>query len=261
MAELTDIHSHLIHGTPDGPGSLDESLSVIRMEYSMGMRHQFVTPAIDSTESGRALEIIAERLEELKAHAGIEFPELTLHVGYTVKPVFDLAKAVLSGAPLTMAGTRYILIDPNCDVCDTLGPLFDSLLSGGFVPIIASPERIKRYRRDPSILEGYLRQGALIEIDVPSIMGVRGNDVKDFADRLLALRWVSFAASDNRRKHFESRLFAGYEYLVAHWRKSAADRLLVENGLKLINNEPIDPGEPEPWSPGKKSFFGRLFGK
>ncbi|MBO4548510.1 MAG: hypothetical protein J5758_04765 [Abditibacteriota bacterium] len=261
MAELTDIHSHLIYGTGDGTASRDESLSVIRMEYSMGMRHQFVTPALDSRPDRETLDVIAERMRELQSAAAAEFPDLTLHLGYTLKPLFDIAAALREGAPLTMGGTQYVLIDPACDACGSLGPVFAELLDAGYIPVIAAPERVKRFRQEPSVLEGYLRQGALLSIDIPSIMGLRGKDAMAFADRLISHRWASFAASDNRRKHFESRLFAGYEHIVAKRSKHRADLMLVENGMKLIKGEPVEHDDPEPWTPGKKTFFGRLFGR
>ncbi|MBQ9358440.1 MAG: hypothetical protein IJT95_02745, partial [Abditibacteriota bacterium] len=115
------------------------------------------------------------------------------------------------------------------------------------------------FRNRPHTLEGYLNMGVLLQINIPSLMGEYGGAIKEFANHLISLRWASFAATDNKRKHFEARLFTGYQYLVAHWRKSKADLLLVENGLRLINNEVMENSAAYPWKPVKTSVLGRLF--
>ncbi|MBP5273755.1 MAG: hypothetical protein ILO36_02320 [Abditibacteriota bacterium] len=258
MAELVDIHSHLLAG--DGPGSMDAALGIIRMEYSMGMRHQFCTPVIESPADFGGIEEIKGKMEQLETSCRAEFPDLRLYLGFEVRPSFDIAGALKKGVPLSMAGTRYVLIGPGDDFCRAGAPEILSLIDAGYIPVLAHPEHTRFFRREPEALEGYVSAGVLLQINIPSIMGVYGNEIKEFADQLLRLRWVSFAAADNKKQHFEARLFTGYQYIVANWRKSKADLLLVENGMKLINNETIDNSAAYPWKPVRKPFFKKLFG-
>ena len=41
---IVDFHSHVLPGIDDGSKSVEESLSMLRMEMSQGIRHVVATP-------------------------------------------------------------------------------------------------------------------------------------------------------------------------------------------------------------------------
>ncbi|MBP5273756.1 MAG: hypothetical protein ILO36_02325 [Abditibacteriota bacterium] len=263
ITNLVDVHAHTIPGVDDGSRNEQVSLEILKEEYSMGMRHQFCTPHMNDRSEMEAIPRMKQLLEHLKAACKADCPELNLYLGYELGPDFDILGAMKTeGEKLTMGDTDYILIGPLFSgQSNNMMDMFYDLQTAGYVPILAHPERMGYYQKDPSILQEYVEKGVLLQVNAPSLMGRYGDTTKHFCRELIDHNWVSFVASDNHRAHAESRMYKGYEYISRHWSSELADRLLIENGLKVINNRVIENEEPLGWHKTKKSFWQVLFKK
>ncbi len=260
---LVDIHAHTIPGVDDGSRNEQISLEIFKEEYGLGMRHQFCTPHMNDRSEMEAIPRMKELLEKLKQSCKEDCPELRLYLGYELGPDFDILGAMKSeGEKLTMGDTDYILIGPLFSgFSNNMSDMFYDLQTAGYVPILAHPERMGYYKKDPKILEEYVEKGVLLQVNAPSLMGRYGDETKNFARELIDHNWVSFLASDNHRAHAESRMYKGYEYVSKHWSKELADKLCIDNGLKLIRNGLIENEEPLKWHQTRKSFWQIIFGK
>ena len=62
----TDIHSHLIPGIDDGAKTMEETLTLIKAQYDLGIRKFVTTPHIMSDYFKNTPEIILGGLAEVK---------------------------------------------------------------------------------------------------------------------------------------------------------------------------------------------------
>ena len=144
MSALFDFHSHILPGVDDGSASLEESLTLLRLEAEQGVSHVVATPHFypqyDSPE--RFLER-RERAEKELREALKTHPELpAVSMGAEVYYYHGISNSdVIS--ELTIEGKRCILIEmPGAPWTDTMFRELEALYERrGIVPIIAHLDR------------------------------------------------------------------------------------------------------------------------
>lgn len=112
MHGVVDFHSHILPGIDDGSASLEESISMLRMEAEQGIRHVVATPHFyaqhDSIEEFLERRAEAEQLlrKEMEKHEGL--PRIT--VGAEVYFFRGISQSdVLQ--KLRIGGSAYSLIE------------------------------------------------------------------------------------------------------------------------------------------------------
>ena len=80
--------------------------------------------------------------------AAKEFPDVKLYLGNEVLLCNDMVEKLDAGNILTMANSRYVLIEfyPTEDYA-TIERAISLLLNGGYIPIIAHCERYRAFRK------------------------------------------------------------------------------------------------------------------
>ena len=144
MSALIDFHSHILPGVDDGSASLDETISLLRLEAEQGVTHVVATPHFypqyDSPE--RFLER-RERAEKKLREALKEHPELPgVSMGAEVYYYHGISNSdVIS--ELTIEGKRCILIEmPGAPWTDAMFRELEALYERrGIVPIVAHLDR------------------------------------------------------------------------------------------------------------------------
>ena len=110
--------------------------------------------------------------------------EIELKLGMENHLSLDLPQDFSSGIALSLNNSRYILVEapffgqPNY-MSDTLFQL--QLLD--LVPVLAHPERIEVFQKNPALLVEYLERGMLSQITAGSILGFFGRKVKKFTNQ------------------------------------------------------------------------------
>lgn len=144
MSALIDFHSHILPGVDDGSKSLEETISLLRLEAEQGVTQVVATPHFypqyDSPERFLARRERAEKelREALKAH-----PELPgVSMGAEVYYYHGISNSdVIS--ELTIEGKRCILIEmPGAPWTDTMFRELEALYERrDIVPIVAHLDR------------------------------------------------------------------------------------------------------------------------
>lgn len=144
MDMVTDFHSHILPGVDDGSKSLEESISLLRMEAEQGIPHVVATPHFyarhDTPEKFLKRRTKAEELlrEEMAKHSG--FPRVS--VGAEVAYFRGISESDVL-PQLVVPGGKYILLEMPS------GPWPESIcrelerIRGiwGITPVIAHAER------------------------------------------------------------------------------------------------------------------------
>lgn len=189
-----DCHCHILPGVDDGVSTMEESLSVLSFLEEAGLKTLWLTPHI--------MEDVPNKPDDLKKcfaslkgkYAGSI--ELKLASENMLDTLYE--ERLRSGDILTHGEDRVLVETSTIAPPINFHDMLDCTMKAGYRPILAHPERY-RYM----VMNDYERlhvQGILFQLNLPSILGVYGESVKDKAMALLERGWYSMAGSDCHRQ-------------------------------------------------------------
>ena len=111
----------------------------------------------------------------------------------------------------------------------------------GIIPIIAHPERYEYVKKDINIVDEWINEGALLQSNYGSIVGVYGNKAKKTVKKLLKKNKISLLATDI---HFpDSKIYQNIEKSKNKIKRIIGEEKLIElsitNPKKIIENKEI----------------------
>lgn len=197
----TDLHSHILYGVDDGIATLDESLAVLALEESMGIKNIWCTPHVmdDIPNTTESLRVQFQKLQQ--AYSG----PINLHLAAEYMLDSEFEQRLLYDDLLTI-GDMYVLVEtsmmqPPYNLEDSL----KKIMSRGYRPLLAHPERYRYlnmndYRHLDSI-------GVHFQLNLPSLVGYYGETVQIKANQLLRRGMYKKIGSDcHRLKSLQEQL-------------------------------------------------------
>jgi protein-tyrosine phosphatase len=201
---MLDLHCHLLPGIDDGAPDVETSLAMARIAVQDGIRTIACTPHIypgmydnDAPGIRKAIAALQGRLEE-------EGIGLQLVEGADVHLDSDLASAVRDGRVPTLAGSRYLLLEPPHHVAP---PLFEeqvfALMMAGIVPVITHPERLTWVEDHYDLFMRLVERGTWMQVTAGALTGRHGRRPKYWAERFVGegkAHLLATDAHDTRRR-------------------------------------------------------------
>ncbi|HEY0160262.1 MAG TPA: CpsB/CapC family capsule biosynthesis tyrosine phosphatase [Thermoanaerobaculia bacterium] len=255
---MIDIHHHCLPGVDDGPRELAEAVDMCRMAAEEGIEAIVATPHVLRgrwrTFSRHELE---SRLDLLREKVG-DTPRLCLGSEYYF--AHDMADVLESGnGILPLASSRYVLFELAANSVPPMleQPLYRAQL-GGWVPIVAHPERNLVFQQKPELLAQLIGHGARVQVTASSLTGAFGAQARAAAETFLRRRLVHFIATDahNTTKR-TPRIREAMTVLREIAGDEAAEALTRGNPLAVVENRGLT-WEPEPLEAPSSGFFTRL---
>ena len=129
MTWIIDTHSHILPGLDDGASDMQESIRMLRQAGQQGIRGVIATPHY----SGRFPNICPDRIRrlcrEVQAQARARLKtEIQIWPGQEIMYSEDALSLLEEEKLLTIAGTRYVMVEFLPDICaDLLFPAEDEL--------------------------------------------------------------------------------------------------------------------------------------
>ena len=222
-----DLHSHLIPGIDDGAQDLDESVSLIRQFRKIGFQKNITTPHIQEEFYKNTPAIIQTGLEKVKKALKEENIDIKIEAAaeYLLDDGFE---EKMNKGELMTFGEKHILMEfsyfsphPNFKSF-----IFDLQLDG-YQVILAHPERYSYWFNNFKKFDELKDRGVLFQLNVVSLCGLYGSDVRKIAQKMIDLGMIDLVGSDMHN-----------QYCMHSYRKAAQDkwlRQLVASG-KLKNN-------------------------
>lgn len=236
---MIDIHSHIIPLIDDGSKSIDMSKDMLNIAYKEGIKTIIATPHYYPNIYDIDIKEIEKSVEQLNNISNSLNLNIKILKGQEVFVTRDLLNNFKQGKVLTLNNTKYMLLELPFDILKpyVLDIIYE-LRIRNIVPIIAHPERYSYIIKKPSIINDFIDEGCLFQINSQSITGEFGKDVKNTSLKLIRNNLCHFIASDahSNQKRIPT-LKKSFDIAVEN--NEEIVKYLSDNVNKLINNEHI----------------------
>ena len=229
---MIDLHCHLLPGIDDGAHDVDVALEMARMFVADGVTTVACTPHILPGVYHNTGPQILAATADLQATLDAEGIDLRLVSGCDAHVVPDFVTGLRSGHLLSLANSRYVLVEPPHHVAPPrLDALFFQILVAGYVPILTHPERLSWLKAQYDMVVRLAQAGVWMQITCGSLAGGFGRDAQYWAERMLEEGLVHILATD---AHDTKRR----PPLMSQGRKDAARRVGAEEATNLVSVRP-----------------------
>jgi len=238
---MIDLHSHLIWEIDDGSKSKEMTLNMLKQAVKGGTTKLVLTPHYMPGYFKASLDEIRKRTEEIKEIIKKEGLNIDIYCGQEVYFTDNIIEKYLNNEIGTINNSRYMLIEFNMrdfSVEDVINNLYELQLKG-IVPVIAHPERYTRFIKNPSLINEFIKEGFLFQLNSGSLTGEFGKDVKKTAETYLKNNIYSFIGSD---AHRDEKRNPDMSTAISYLKEFDENYLnyLIDSGEKLLNNEDIN---------------------
>jgi protein-tyrosine phosphatase len=193
---MIDLHCHALAGVDDGPGTIEDSLALVRTAAAAGTRTIVATPHVNRLYSNSAATI-ALRVEELNERLASAETAVEIRPGAEIAltSIVDIDPAQL--ARMGLGGSRWLLVEPPfTPVASNFDALLLDIHRRGHRVVIAHPERCAALRGNPKMLGSLVRAGMLTSVTASSLVGRFGDEARRFALALAREELLHNVASD-----------------------------------------------------------------
>src|SRR5262252_1838998 len=241
--QMIDLHCHILPGMDDGAGDITVSIEMAKLCVADGVTVVACTPHILPGlyhNSGPQIRDAALVLQQALDRKGIP---LQLVTGADVHMVPDFVAGLRAGRLLSLADSRYVLVEPPHHVAPVrLEQFFFDLVAAGYVPVLTHPERLSWIESQYAAIQRLVRGGVWMQVTAGSLTGSFGRTAQYWANRMLDEGCVHILASDaHDTKRRPPRLSAGRELARKRVGIREAEHLVVTRPLGIVNN--LSPGD------------------
>ncbi|MEZ5659011.1 MAG: CpsB/CapC family capsule biosynthesis tyrosine phosphatase [Burkholderiaceae bacterium] len=197
---MYDLHCHYLPAVDDGAANLQEGLLLAAAAAADGIRGAVLTPHVhpgryDNTASRLHPHFVA--FSRAVAEAGIA---IELRLGCEMRLSSESIELILQGEVPSLGHWEeraVVLLElPHDTVPVGAVQAAEYLVSMGWTPMIAHPERNKTLMRDPMRLGEFVQAGCLAQLTAASVCGMFGPGAQRAAFAMLEQGWITVVASD-----------------------------------------------------------------
>lgn len=201
-----DMHNHLLPGIDDGSPDVETSLKLAEGLINLGYKKLICTPHVLADVHPNNRQTIEAAYQKLKASAQDSFPELSLDFAAEFMVDFDFEQIVKERKLLCFGPEKYVLIEMSYLVeSPNLRNMIFALLTSGFQPILAHPERYMYLHHQFHEYEILRDAGCDLQLNLLSLSGYYGVPVKRMAEKLLDRGLISWLGTDmHHERHLDA---------------------------------------------------------
>lgn len=204
---VVDIHSHLLPGIDDGSPDIETSLFFIEELQNIGFKKLITTPHIRMEVYPNTPTIIREKLADVKKAALQKGLNIELYASSEYYIDDNFTELLQREDIIAFPQPRFILAE-----YPMIAPLMNfeqrvfEMTKRGYTPMIAHPERYRYWHKTPEAFERLKDLGCLLQLNILSIEGYYGPDIKDCAKYLLKNKLYDLIGTDLHHERHLGRL-------------------------------------------------------
>ena len=226
----SDVHSHLIPGIDDGSTSMEVTIELLKKFISLGYKKVITTPHVMSDYYLNTPEIINQGLENVRK--SIEENQLEIKIEaaaeYNLEPSFE--DLINDKNILTFGKDNFLLFELSFfSEPQNLNEVIWSMREAGYNPVLAHVERYAYWHNDYDKVEEMVNRGVKLQMNIGSLTGSYGPEVKLFAEKLVDDEVVEFVGSDCH--HFQHLEMIDYAKKLPYFHKLIKQEQILNNSL------------------------------
>ena len=234
--KVFDIHSHIVPGVDDGSLNTEMSIQMLRHAYDQGVR-SIVCTSHDTCEMNSYIE----SFNNLREQSSVENIDINLYHGceiycddYIVK---DIINELDNGNLLTINDTKCVLVEFNpYETADIILNCIKSISMAGYTPILAHTERHYGLSMEPQYIGSLKQYGCLFQVNAYSMVEESDKIIKDFAQKLLKEKLITFIGSDAHRSNRRPYMIdSGVDYIYKYCYAEYAKDICYRNAQRILN--------------------------
>lgn len=210
-----DVHSHILFGVDDGIKTKDKALEALSFMENLGVEKLWLTPHI-MEDVPNETSFLQDRFADLRLSYGGAI-ELNMAAEYMLDNLFDKRLDAMDILPL---GSDMVLVETSLwfSPCN-FQEILQKIMRAGYYPLLAHPERYSYMKL--SDYERLSKAGVRFQLNLPSLAGCYGKEVRSKAELLLSKGLYFKAGSDCHRTNMTEHYY-NQPVLSASVRKSLA---------------------------------------
>lgn len=233
-----DIHCHILPKLDDGSNSVQESIKMLKMARRQNIISVIATPHYSvqfENDDPERIQRLCKELEE-KAQEVID-PEFRIYPGQEVFYTEDILQKLDKGEILTMAGSRYVLVEFLPDVpYSQVFRAVTELVFHGYNPILAHVERY-RALREPGRLQELTDMGAYIQMNYRRIGGKWYEETVRWCRKMLKEEKIHFLATDMHDLKYRYPATSDAEiWMYKHLDRQYMKKLCYTNAAQILQH-------------------------
>jgi tyrosine-protein phosphatase YwqE len=191
-----DIHSHLIPGVDDGSKDLENSIELIKGLKELGFKKIITTPHIYSEFYPNTSDRLLAGLDTLRQ--GLKNANIDIEVSCAAEYFMDeMFEELLDKDDILTVYDNYVLVEMSFfSESIRLEEYLFKMQIKGYQPILAHPERYTYYTKNFGRFQNLKDRGCKLQLNLLSLTGHYGKEVKDLAVQLLDANLYDFVGTD-----------------------------------------------------------------
>jgi protein-tyrosine phosphatase len=236
---VIDLHCHILPGIDDGAGDPAVSLAMARAMVAQGVTHVACTSHILPGLYHNTGPGLRQATQQLQVLLNQEQIPLRLVTGADVHMTPNFVGGLRSGQLLTLADSRYVLVEPPHHTAPPqLEDFFFNLLVAGYVPILTHPERLSWVPSRYAVIKKLVDSGVWMQITAGSFAGAFGRNALYWAERMLDEGCVHLIATDaHDAERRPPDLAAGRDLVAKRVGPEEAQRLVLRRPMGILEDE------------------------
>lgn len=216
-----DMHNHLLPGIDDGATDVRQSVAFIKTLSELGFSQFICTPHIFTDLYPNTRETISAALATVETNLSKAEINTKVNIAaeYMIDETFKVSKELIC-----LPGKRILIEMPYMAEMRNIEQVIFDLHIAGYRVILAHPERYFFYHAKAERYSRLKNMGVLFQLNLLSLSGYYGKEVKYVANFLLEKKWYDFAGTD-----------------LHHQQHLAELQLVITSGslYKMIGNYPF----------------------
>lgn len=245
MNQFIDLHSHIAWGIDDGFPTKEDAEKALKEASKNGIKAICSTPHFiySQLNQHRMKEIIHRQKElfELAKEYGIQ-----IYLGAEMFMDENFVNALDEGLFQTINQSKYLLAEfdvrKNIHGIEDFNDRLYEIRIRKLIPVIAHAERYFKNGLDWNILNEWIENGYVIQVNRTSLQGLHGKTIKNNAWELIKRGIASIVCTDAHRSngHRIERLDDVEDLLVEEIGEENTNKILFINPMHLIRDEEVE---------------------
>lgn len=243
---MIDMHSHILPSLDDGAETLEHTKRMLDLAIKEQLTGIVATPHGHHPNFKSDITALRLQLKTVRDYVKEASIPLEIYSGQECRLSDKLPERLKSGEALTLAGSRYVLMElPSSGIPAYTVPVIQQLITNNYIPIIAHAERNQGIIQKPERLKKLLIHGAMAQVTAGSVAGSFGKSIQRTSLQLIDANMIHVYGSDVHSENVRPFHFnAGLDVLEKKNRHEMID-ILLENNDRIILNKDMHVLEPK----------------